>query len=490
MSDGRRIDARLASLLFASFTLLYLSTAIGILEAGDETAMLQVTRSIVERGAIDVPPGTPGSVPGRDARHYSKYGLGQSVLGIPFYWLGHRLGGLMGTTMMDGDRFLQATPLTYTMTTLAMLASAGSVALVYLTCRALGFRVAASMVAAYGLGMGTFAWFYARTFMSESASMFMFALAFYAHARHSVRHHPGWLILAGTALGCAVVLRVANVLLLPAFALWLAWNVWRTTDGVAAAVRRMTPWVVPVAAGLAGVAAYNVARFGRIAESGYGPAEASFTTPLWIGLSGFLLSPGRSLFVYAPILLAAVAGWFRLWRTSRTTALVIAGIVVPYIAFHSRLGFWHGGGCWAPRYVVPILPFLIVGLAAMIEDGMSRAGWITMTLLGIASVYVQLLGILVSCIPYASRMQATQAGFEQILWHPAYAPVLEHAKRLVEPHQPIYLASTYFQSPLLARAQWIEFLAAAVLMFICLRMTYRTTATTPWDNCPPATRSG
>ena len=70
----------------------------------------------------------------------------------------------------------------------------------------------------------------------------------------------------------------------------------------------------PILVAILLVGAYNAVRFGSPAETGYGETAQAFTTPLYIGLYGLLLSPGKSVFLYAPILLAAIFGWFPLRR--------------------------------------------------------------------------------------------------------------------------------------------------------------------------------
>ena len=466
-------DLRHALWLFVSFVFLYLSTSTGVLDFGDDWSMLQVTSSIVDRSQIDVPQTTPGSVPGADGRYYSKYGLGQSLLAVPFYVAGMRLSTLAGIPSFDGKHFGQATPLTYVLTMLGVVATAASVALLFLCCLTLGFDRRASALAALALGLGTFAWYWSRTFMTEPPSMLLLLLAFYAQLRDARRPSPAWLAVAGTALGYALLLRMGNLIVLPGFGLWLAFELWPPARGIRQSAARLAAWLVPVAAGIAGVAAYNVARFGSISDTGYGSASAHLGGAMWVGVYGFLFSPGRSMFVYAPILLVAVAGWFHLWRTRRRIAIVMVGIVVPYVLFHSRLPYWEGGGCWSPRYIATILPFFLLGLAALVDGSVRRGTWVTTAALAVASVCVQMLGVLVPCIPYAMEMSAS-GSLEKVMWHPAYAPLVEHARRLVQLQDPISLAPWYFNSSRLGWLQGLEFAAAAVLLALCVRSMLHT----------------
>jgi len=87
-------EVRHAQCLFIITFLIYLGSSAGVLEFGDDWSMLQVTNSIVNHGAVNIPASTPGTALGPDGLYYSKYGLGQSILAIPFYVIGVKLSYL------------------------------------------------------------------------------------------------------------------------------------------------------------------------------------------------------------------------------------------------------------------------------------------------------------------------------------------------------------------------------------------------------------
>ncbi len=476
MPAPARTDGHTALWLFIGIFLVYLSTATGVLDFGDDWSMLYVTRSIVESGGVSVPASAPGVVHGADGHYYSKYGLGQSLLAIPFYVAGTNIAAFDGTPAVASSGILQGTALTYVVTMLGMLASAASASLFFLSARLLGFGVRASLGAALGLAFGTFAWYWARTFMTEPTSMFMLVLAFYAQLRDALRPSRPWLAGAGAALAFALVLRVGNAMLLPGFGVWLLWEVVRSRQDLRTAALRVGAWTLPVAAGIAGVVAYNVVRFGNPTDIGYGAASGHLSGRWWVGLYGVLFSPGRSMFLYAPMLLASAAGASILWRTRRWLGIILLLMVIPYIALHSRLPYWDGGGCWSPRYESTILPFLMLGFPALLDRGLSRAGMAAVALLGVAGVCVQLLGILVPCIPYASKMLADPASADRLIWHPAYAPVAEHARSFIAGEYPLWVAPNYFRSSGLAWLQAGALAAGLLALGGCVRRVSRTPA--------------
>jgi hypothetical protein len=77
-----------------------------------------------------------------------------------------------------------------------------------------------------------------------------------------------------------------------------------------------------------------------------------------------LLLGGRGVLVLTPVLAVAAIGVVLMWRRGyRGEAGVVAATVGAYLLYNA--GYWQpfGGGTPGPRFLVPILPFLALGLA-------------------------------------------------------------------------------------------------------------------------------
>jgi hypothetical protein len=118
----------------------------------------------------------------------------------------------------------------------------------------------------------------------------------------------------------------------------------------------------------------NQIYFGNPMDFGYpevaegGKRLNSFETPLTTGLYGFLLSPGKSVFLFAPLLLLAVPGVFRLAKRNVPLAIVAGGTPIIYLLFFARYTQWEGGYCVGPRYLVPAIALLCLGLGPALAD--------------------------------------------------------------------------------------------------------------------------
>jgi hypothetical protein len=109
----------------------------------------------------------------------------------------------------------------------------------------------------------------------------------------------------------------------------------------------------------------NQVRFGSATTSGYGGSQLLWTTPIWVGLPGDLISPGRGIIWEFPAIVLSVVGTAYLWRQrKRAAALVLAGLPIVLLIEASVYVDWVGGWDWGFRFFQPALPLLAV-LAAI-----------------------------------------------------------------------------------------------------------------------------
>ncbi len=81
--------------------------------------------------------------------------------------------------------------------------------------------------------------------------------------------------------------------------------------------------------------------------------------PLWAGLASLVLSSGKGLVWFAPPILLASVGAVSFLRRHRSRAWIPVTVSLLYLAIFGSKGGWHGGG-WGPRYLVPMVPFMML----------------------------------------------------------------------------------------------------------------------------------
>jgi hypothetical protein len=380
---------RLPMAVFLILSGFYLLTMSGHTYSSDEETMLAVTRGLIERGdvAIVVEDGAPVSAlrPGRDGRVYSPYGVLPSLLAIPL----HLLGTLIAPSGLQADYASR-----FTTTMLNCLLTAATCAILVQWTQQLGATGKWALTLAFLYGLATFAWTYARTFFSEPlAALLILGATERAWSAFRV-NSPGaqhkTLFVSGLLAGLLPATRIAAAIALPVIGLYVlwelrAWSTKRVTNQTKSALYQrqqmlayilsgLIIWIAGLLPGFALTGWYNLSRFGTLLASGYGSEAFQFTTPLAEGLFGLLLSPGKSVFLYAPPLLLAFPGGFALWRRDeRTTVLVIAALFLSHLLLYARWGQWPGGGVWGPRFLLPVVaPVTVLAAGLDILTPMQR----------------------------------------------------------------------------------------------------------------------
>ena len=130
------------------------------------------------------------------------------------------------------------------------------------------------------------------------------------------------------------------------------------------------------------------------------PPNFPWSTPFHEGFLGALFKPEKSIFLFDPLLLLALALLVVLWRRLSpeirafgvTTFLLLLG----YISFYARYTYWAGDFAWGDRYVstsVEFVAFLAVPLLLRYRENLGKALWGSAIVLIAVSLVIQLASL-------------------------------------------------------------------------------------------------
>jgi hypothetical protein len=327
-------------------------------------------------------------------------------------------------------------------------------ALAFLIFARLGLSIRVSVIAASMLALATPLFAYSAVLFSEPLTCVLLlgaaAVLFVGRTDTLVSWQEA--VLGGILLGTMIWVRPTHVIAAPIFVIAIL-----ARDGEKGwRAARILACVVAVF----GVAYLwrNNHLFGDPFDFGYpsvsdgGKNMNSFDTPIFTGLYGFLFSPGKSVFLFAPPILLAIAGIRKLARLDKGLAVVAATLPIVYLFFYAKFTQWEGGFCVGPRYLLPAIAVLCLGLGPILEDA---GPWIRRAAIGLF-----IAGFAVEAINLATSFFEDQANGNyydvQYNYRMDYSPMVTMTRQLIH-----YLASPIPAPPGRGFDRWFVFLERA-----------------------------
>jgi hypothetical protein len=319
-----------------------------------DTTRYELTRHVVLRHTVTLEPDLFDRAVYR-GRTYSDKAPGMSFLAIPAYEVERLLGIARAPYDWTGKGDLSLWGI--------RVATSG---LLFLFAGLLLGRAAESLVSGTGaatfavFGTGTLAASLAPTLFEHDAAAF-FAIAGFLLAWRQCRPLP--LFLSGLALGIGVLFQYAVATIVLAVAVYVAVRDWR----------RVVWFLLGGIPALLALGAYNRVAFGSAFHLSYRYVANRYSELQHGGFFGIgiprraglvdVLVGDRGLLVFSPVLIAAAVGLVLMWRRAyRAEAAVAAVVTLVFVLADAAYFIPYGGNSPGPRFAVPALPFLILGL--------------------------------------------------------------------------------------------------------------------------------
>ncbi len=416
--------------IYLFFLLIYILIGGGRIPSSDEVTMYMLTQSIVDRHDFSVSKGNV--VVGEDGRTYAKAGIGQAILAVPLYAVAKSAAHFVP------DPFKTLAQRAVVSIFNAFVGAAICV-LFFSFCLFLGYTQRVSFWLCVGLGLCTFLTFYNKSFLLEPLRTLCLLGAVYFFFRYTQTHLAGDFFLSGLFCGLGPLVKITFVKNIGIIGLFLCYFLLKQKKAV---YWKNTGWfMLPQIVCAIGLLVYNHIIFGSPFASGYSQEGSTdlFSTPLWVGLYGLLVSSGKGFFWYAPIAMLGLFGFNKLHSRFPQLAFLIAAICLFNCLFYAKFVAWAGDGSWGPRYLTPLLPLIILPAGALFTSKISKTlqAWLYGLLLigalvqvGGISIYFGMYHREIGEYPY-QRSFSDPLFLHQSHFIPNYSPIVGHWEMLI-----------------------------------------------------------
>ena len=293
--------------------------------------------------------------------------------------------------------------------------------LVYLILRSMSFSDLVAVTVAASAGLGTNFWAYSQTFFREPlAAFFILAALLALQIGHglSAGGRAISIIFAATGIFLAIETKSSAIFALPAAIVFALpkWNLRRRRIAEAALIGLVTLPLLVICF-LMLVDPLPAVLKNLLTGIGIQTAYTGAAT------RAYALSPGASVWATSPLALLAIPGVVMLWKRERrriaaTICLLFAGYIMGHALLTGR--HWFGGLSWPPRFLLPMLPILMLATAP-VADAMFRARRKRLRLLWVAllcyGIWIQFVGVSLSLNRYSQSLPPEANGYAE--WEPS-----------------------------------------------------------------------
>jgi hypothetical protein len=346
--------------IFLFFQALYALTSSGnAFRVPDEFEVYYQVEHLIDGGDLSIPQAVSRNLffgrVGLDQKPYAPYGPLPAILAVPHHLIAR---GIAWIARIPRDTLAW----TFVVSGLTMLSTSTGAALAvagfHRAALGLGASSAAALLLSMLLGGASVLWPYGTTFYSEAwqAAVFVWAAVCLIERR---------IALASILLAVCGLIKVTSLVFVPGF---VAAVLVDRSLSIEARARAAIALSAGIAAAVAIHFGWNLYRFGNPLEFGYDwaetipvlPAKAFLLSELPRGLAVLLLSPGKSILLWAPVLALSAT---RLRTCPRPLLIGVATSAICGLVFYGAYLFPEGGYSHGPRHLVPIVPLLLLPAA-------------------------------------------------------------------------------------------------------------------------------
>ncbi len=344
-------------LFLFTLTAIFLSSGARLVSS-DEVSMYLTVESIVKHGTLALPPeNTPNSTL-VNGKAYTWYEAGNIIAGIPLYLIGEVVKTFFPIPESMKE-FLPRAAVSYT----NAFVGAWIALLFFIFCRKMGLSIRTALGMSLALTFSTFLLPYYKLYLREPTLTLCLLGGFMYLVLYQKEKITRYLYIAGSFLGFGILTKLVFAINLLPILIYLIWILFNSGKTFSETFKQTAIFLIPVILiGFVGSGIYNYLRFGDPFDTGY-TGGRSFPIPFYVGMFGLLLSPGKGILWFAPILFLLPVCIKHFYKNFPAETYSIFGIFILNLTLSSMYIAWGGDGSWGPRYLTPLLPLLLFPIA-------------------------------------------------------------------------------------------------------------------------------
>lgn len=264
----------------------------------------------------------------------------------------------------------------------------------------LDFSARRASIWAFFLIISTTAWTYYRILFTENIQMSLITVCLLLSYRIGKKQNKKWERFALYIILIALI----NTKISAGWMFGVSWILSCRLKDTKSIVKEGVSFCLTAIVGLSLFLYSNYLKCGQWSYVGYGGTYGGierfgFSTPWWIGVFGLLLSPGKGLFWFTPLSILFFWGIQYLWKKDTVLTIAIIGGILFHLSFHAMWWAWAGAWSWGPRYLVPILPLIMLPVFFKLENMLNTGwrkfpAWFAAVLISL-SIFVQILSVII-----------------------------------------------------------------------------------------------
>ena len=327
----------------------------------------------------------------------SSTAIGHSITQIPFIWINQTFGVFQDSNFWDTSDFDHAhyvwwrnsinPDFTFMELFYGPLFSALSVTVFYLILRSFNFTQKNSILVTFLFGLSTIVWAYSQTTLNVVPQLLFVLLSYLFFKRFQKSQSAKDVIFTSASLGFTFLIRPDGILIIIILSIFTFLLIKQSKSKL-----NYIWYMIPVSSFVFLFDYIEFIRKGsfliaRSAEKSFNHlqlvvsdvktsviVESQVVAPVLIyspleAFFGLLFSPGVGLFIFSPILFLSLFTFTDFYKNHKKETFLFIGVIGTFLLYYSFImtNTWHGLVGWSARYLILLIPFLLIPLAATLE---------------------------------------------------------------------------------------------------------------------------